>query len=221
MKPEIQLVSYKICPYVQRVRFALEEVRMPYSIRFINPYEPKPEWFLELSESGKVPMLLVNNRVIVNSADILDFINDYSGNVLLPEKPDSLKNTRLIISKIEHYHACLRLVYSVNVIEEYTVAINSFKQEMISLERQLNDPYLDLNEINMLSFYYAPLLKLSDIVGELVDEDFIEHSGKLALWKDRIISADSYVKAMEDDYLSELMVFFKAKQSVLSALYLS
>ncbi len=78
MKSDIQLVSYKICPYVQRVRFALEEVGIPYSIRFINPYEPKPEWFLSLSESGKVPALLVEDSVIKDYASILDFSNDYA-----------------------------------------------------------------------------------------------------------------------------------------------
>ncbi len=186
MKSDIQLVSYKICPYVQRVRFALEEVGIPYSIRFINPYEPKPEWFLSLSESGKVPVLLVDDRVIIDSATILDFINDYSGNVLWPKNLDSSAKSRLLIGKIEDYHTILRLVYTVNEVAEYAAAISGFKHEMIRLEQTLNNSCLDLGSINMLTFYYAPLFKLADIVGGLIGEDLIGRSGKLALWKDAI-----------------------------------
>jgi glutathione S-transferase len=56
--PKIKLISFDLCPYVQRAAIAMRELEIPYEIEYINIMN-KPAWFLAISPRGKVPVLLV------------------------------------------------------------------------------------------------------------------------------------------------------------------
>lgn len=42
----IKIISFKICPFVQRVTALLEAKQLPYEIEYIS-LKNKPQWFLE------------------------------------------------------------------------------------------------------------------------------------------------------------------------------
>ena len=50
---EYTLISHHLCPYVQRSVIALEEKRIPYE-RVNIDLANKPDWFNDISPSGKV-----------------------------------------------------------------------------------------------------------------------------------------------------------------------
>lgn len=60
--PTIELVSFKICPFVQRSVIALNEKNIDYKITYIDLASP-PDWFNEISPLGKVPVLKVDDAV--------------------------------------------------------------------------------------------------------------------------------------------------------------
>ncbi len=70
-----RLVSFKLCPFVQRSVITLEEKGAPYEIEYIDLAD-KPAWFLELSPLGKVPILRVGEAVIFESAVINEYIEE-------------------------------------------------------------------------------------------------------------------------------------------------
>ena len=47
------LISFNLCPYVQRSVITLEEKGVPYDIEYVDLYA-KPDWFLKISPFGKV-----------------------------------------------------------------------------------------------------------------------------------------------------------------------
>ncbi|MEM6985196.1 MAG: glutathione S-transferase N-terminal domain-containing protein, partial [Pseudomonadota bacterium] len=49
----IKIVSFTICPFVQRVTATLEAKGLPYEVEYISLSEP-PAWFVELSPTGQV-----------------------------------------------------------------------------------------------------------------------------------------------------------------------
>lgn len=53
----IKVVSFKICPFVQRVTALLEAKHIPYEIEFIS-LSDKPQWFLDISPNAQVPVLI-------------------------------------------------------------------------------------------------------------------------------------------------------------------
>jgi glutathione S-transferase len=81
MQPRLKLVSFDICPYVERSRIALLEKGVAHDLEFIE-LSRKPDWFLEISPMGRVPVLLVDGRPVFESMVINELVDE-----LWPEPP--------------------------------------------------------------------------------------------------------------------------------------
>ena len=75
MSSELTLISHALCPYVQRAAIALTEKGVPFR-RVDVDLANKPEWFLELSSLGEMPVLTVAGVPIFESAAILEYLED-------------------------------------------------------------------------------------------------------------------------------------------------
>ena len=72
----IKTVSFKICPFVQRVTAALEAKNVPYEIELISLSE-KPQWFLDLSPTGQVPLLITESgQALFESDAIVEYLDE-------------------------------------------------------------------------------------------------------------------------------------------------
>ena len=56
--PTFRLISFALCPYVQRAAIVLAEKGVTFE-RVNIDLANKPDWFLALSPLGKVPLLIV------------------------------------------------------------------------------------------------------------------------------------------------------------------
>jgi glutathione S-transferase len=75
MARHLKLVSFDICPYVERSRIVLLEKGLPHDIAFID-LAAKPAWFLEVSPMGRVPVLLVDGRPVMESMVINELLDE-------------------------------------------------------------------------------------------------------------------------------------------------
>jgi glutathione S-transferase len=71
----LKLVSFELCPYVERSRIVLLEKRVAHEVEFID-LANKPAWFLAISPMGRVPVLLVDDRPIFESMVINELIEE-------------------------------------------------------------------------------------------------------------------------------------------------
>lgn len=84
---ELRLISFAGCPFVQRAVIVLDEKRVGYEVTYID-LEAKPEWFLQLSPRGKVPVLVVDGRPLFESSAIVEFLEEtHPEPPLLPADP--------------------------------------------------------------------------------------------------------------------------------------
>jgi len=90
--PQFELVSFDICPYVQRSVITLKHKKVDFKLTFIDLGNP-PEWFNKASPLGKVPLLLVRNTpssepvVLFESAVINEYVDEVTPPSLLPKDP--------------------------------------------------------------------------------------------------------------------------------------
>ncbi|HEX8909242.1 MAG TPA: glutathione S-transferase N-terminal domain-containing protein, partial [Anaeromyxobacteraceae bacterium] len=75
MAQHLKLVSFDICPYVERSRIVLLEKGLPHDVELIQ-LSSKPAWFLEVSPMGRVPVLLVDGRPVFESMVINELLNE-------------------------------------------------------------------------------------------------------------------------------------------------
>lgn len=84
---ELELISFKLCPFVQSSVITLLNKQVDYRITYIDINNP-PLWFEELSPTGQVPLLRVSdNDVIFESAVINEFLDESTGGGMMPKDP--------------------------------------------------------------------------------------------------------------------------------------
>jgi glutathione S-transferase len=94
MAASLRLISHRLCPYVQRAVIALTEKGVAFE-RVDIDLANKPEWFLAISPLGKTPVLMVGERVIFESAVILEYLEETQAKPLHPADPLSRGAPRL------------------------------------------------------------------------------------------------------------------------------
>src|SRR6476659_5716901 len=91
MPQHLRLISHKLCPYVQRAVIVAAEKDIPFE-RIDIDLANKPEWFLKISPTGKVPVLEVTDaggstHILFESAVIAEYLDEIAGARLLPADP--------------------------------------------------------------------------------------------------------------------------------------
>jgi len=97
MTEHLTLISHNLCPYVQRAAIALLEKDVAFE-RITIDLSNKPDWFLAISPTGKVPLLRVARddglmAVIFESTVICEYLEETQGEPKL--HPSDLRWLRL------------------------------------------------------------------------------------------------------------------------------
>ena len=66
----MKIVSFKICPFVQRVTALLEAKGLDYDLEFIS-LSNKPQWFLDISPNAQVPLLITDEGEALFESDAI------------------------------------------------------------------------------------------------------------------------------------------------------
>jgi len=69
-----ELISFELCPFVQRSVITLLQKGVDFKINYIDIHDP-PEWFQQISPLGKVPVMRVDNTVLFESAVINEYLD--------------------------------------------------------------------------------------------------------------------------------------------------
>ncbi|KAJ8943610.1 hypothetical protein NQ318_006612 [Aromia moschata] len=97
---QLRLYAMKFCPYAQRSRLVLKAKGIPHDIVYINLIN-KPEWYFKIHSEGKVPALLDGDKVVVESLDVCDYVDEkYPDNPLYPAEPEAKRQDKELIQKI-------------------------------------------------------------------------------------------------------------------------
>ena len=81
--PQYRLISFDMCPFVQRTQVMLREKGVDFTVDYVD-LSDKPDWFLELSPTGKVPTLEVTTDdgervVLFESLVINEYLEEAAG----------------------------------------------------------------------------------------------------------------------------------------------
>ena len=94
------LYSFKRCPYAMRARMALQLTNIKCEIREVR-LNNKPKHMLEVSPKGTVPVLILNDRTIEESMEVIDWAlnqkNVFEGNL----KENQIKISNDLIERFD------------------------------------------------------------------------------------------------------------------------
>src|SRR3990167_7748893 len=77
---QLTLISHPLCPFVQRAAIVLLEKNVPFE-RIDVDLAAKPDWFVTISPTGKVPLLKVEQSdgavsILFESMAICEYLNE-------------------------------------------------------------------------------------------------------------------------------------------------
>ena len=93
----IEIISSMTCPFAQRTRMVLLEKGIAHELTEID-LNAKPDWFLEISPYGKVPVIRHYDAIIFESAVINEYLEEvFPEHPLLPHDPVMRAHARIWI----------------------------------------------------------------------------------------------------------------------------
>ena len=209
----LELVSFAICPFVQRAVIVLNEKKALYQITYIDLDNP-PDWFNEISPFGKVPLLKVDGEVLFESAIISEFLDESIPPMLQSDNPLTRAKHR---GWIEYGSNLLFEQYKLITArdeDEYQVQKAGMGGSLARLANEFNSgPYFSGDWFALIDAAYAPLFMRFQLLVEH-REDLAEiMPSKLAEWSENLLARQSVQESVPEDFTERFTGFFAGKES--------
>ncbi len=213
----LELISFKLCPYVQRSVITLLYKEVPFDITYIDLHNP-PEWFQEISPLGKVPVLKVNGVVLFESAVINEYIDETTGSPLHPTDPLLRAQNR---AWIEYFSTMLMTQFQM-VNAETEEAFEAKKSDMLSqiqrLESQLGaGPYFNGQDFSLADTAAAPIFTRMVLMNERLNYFDPATAPNFDQWGQTLLAMPAVKKSVVDDFDELYINFMKNMGSYISS----
>jgi glutathione S-transferase len=197
------LVSSPLCPFVQRSAITLNHKGIAYDTRYVD-LGNKPDWFLELSPTGKVPVLLVRDGdrevVLFESAVINEYLDEVTEGSLLPADPLTRARHRAMI---EFASACLADAYRLTIAPteaDARAAAELLRSKLARFEAEIVGPFFTGPELALVDTASIPLLQRIVWVDEIRPElELFAGLPRVAAWLEAGEQLDAVRRSTVDD----------------------
>ena len=202
-KPE--LISFKLCPFVQRSVITLLEKGIDFDIRYIDLAEP-PEWFLLISPLGKVPVLKVADEVLFESAVINDYLDEVNPPSLHPADPLAKAQNR---AWIEFTSSLIIDQYQLMIADseqDYKSAEQAIQLKLKQLESKLQTaPYFNGEEFSLVDAAIAPVFMRFEMLDRWHDMKWLyQDNPKVYRWQQILLKRPSVQGSVVEEFGDEL-----------------
>lgn len=222
MPQRLRLISHKLCPYVQRAVVVATEKEIPFE-RIDIDLANKPEWFLAISPTGKVPVLEVTDEkgrshILFESAVIAEYLDEISGDRLLPAEPLDRARERAWIEFASATLNDIGQLYSAPTAEAFEAAKQTLNRKLTSLEPEIAGPWFGGQKFGLVDAAFGPAFRYLDIFERRAGVAITRRSPKVAAWSEALAARPSVIGAVPLDYEERLIGFVLAKKSHLARL---
>ncbi|MBF9049575.1 glutathione S-transferase family protein [Roseobacter sp. HKCCD9010] len=212
----IKIVSFKICPFVQRVTALLEAKGVPYDIEFID-LSDKPQWFLDMSPTGQVPMLITDDGDALFESDaIVEYIEEVTPPLVPEVTPvQRAKDRAWSYQASKHYLVQCSTMQSKDqtVLAEREAKLTKAFEKA---EKQLGKgPFFNGDILGNVDIAWLPLLHRAQIVREHSGYDFLADYPKIRAWQSALADTGLYAKSVADDFQETFSDFYLADRTFL------
>jgi len=173
--PKYRLVSYDLCPFVQRSQVMLREKGVAFDVDYVD-LQNKPGWFLELSPTAKVPTLEVTTDdarrvVLFESLVINEYLEEVAGGPpMLPADPLEKARAR---AWIEYSTALLQDCFALTAArdeEALAPVLERTRSRLDRLEAELGDqgPFFLGESMSLVDAAFVPALQRLGFADDLL-----------------------------------------------------
>jgi glutathione S-transferase len=214
----LTLVSFDLCPYVQRAAIALAEKGVPFGRRTIDLAD-KPDWFKAMSPLGKVPLLQVDDDVLFESTVIVEFLEETQGTPLHPARPLERARHR---AWMEFGSSILGDIWAVETTPDrasFEAKRRLLREKFVRLESELgHGPWFAGERFTLVDAVFAPVFRYFDVFDRIVDLGTFDGLTRVQAWRRALAARPSVRDAVVADYEARLEAFLRRQNSHLATL---
>ena len=208
----LELVSFALCPFVQRAVIALREKGVPYDLTFIDLEDP-PDWFHTISPFGKVPLLRVGEAVLFESAIINEYLDEVYPPRLHPADPLERARHRGWIEFGSTLLVDLYELLTANTEGRYRDKLDGLRHKLGRLDPELDGegPFFAGADFSLVDAACAPFFMRHAIIQWLRPELAELLPERTRRWSHALLARPSVVSSVVEDFHPRFLEHYGSK----------
>lgn len=187
-----RLVSFKSCPWVQRVAIVLREKKIDFEFQHIESGN-RPDWFRAISPHNKVPVLRLDERVsLFESGAICEFLDETAPPRLHPEDAVARAVNRAWIEYMPTFMDIISAhAYAADEASFEQAAARipaAFEKLEAAIGRQGGGPFFNGARYSLVDAAYAPFLQRHLFLERIKRLCHIDRFPRVRAWADAIVA---------------------------------
>lgn len=219
----LTLISHPLCPFVQRAAIVLLEKGIQFD-RINVDLSAKPDWFLAVSPTGKVPVLKVRQDnaedvILFESMVICEYLDETQGGA--PMYPvDALARARNR-AWIEFASQTLAEAWQFLHARDSATADAkriAFRERLGKLESEIGvGPFFDGSAFGMVDAVYAPLFRYFESIDAVVAHQIFDGLPRISAWREALEARSSVRDAVVEGYADRFQTHLRQQGALIAA----
>ncbi len=191
-----------------------------FEVTYINLRE-KPDWFLEISPHGKVPVLKVDDEILFESNAIAEYLDEMVEPRLHPADPIKRARNRAWTDFVPDFSSALSKVIYAKSKEAMEQGLTTAPKVLVRLEEALakergNDgPYFNGDKLCLVDAAYAPFLRRLAIAEGVLHTGLLGGFPLVEAWSAALIANDNVLNSLAPNFAEEFEVNLKRRETYL------
>jgi len=194
-----------------------------FEVTYINLRE-KPDWFLEISPHGKVPVLLIDEEPLFESNAIAEYLDEVIAPRLHPEEPFRRAVHRAWTDFVPTFAGSLSGVYSTKTKEDVEQRLDTARERLTKLEEAIGNergdagPFFAGPELCLVDAAYAPFLQRFCLVDQWLKTGVLEEFPLVKAWAEALLADDRIIGSVPDNFAEEFIGNIKRRELYVATL---
>lgn len=179
-----------------------------FEVTYINLRE-KPDWFLEISPHGKVPVLSVDEQPLFESNAIAEFLEETTEPHLHPEDPIKRARNRAWTDFVPDFSRQLGTITYAKSKQDLDAALADPPPGLQRLENAIENeregvgPYFNGPTLSLVDASYAPFLQRFTLADKYLQTGLLDAYPNLRAWTDALVETDAVKMSVADNFFDE------------------
>jgi glutathione S-transferase len=194
-----------------------------FEVTYVN-LRDKPDWFLEISPHGKVPVLKVDGEILFESNAIAEYLDEMVEPPLHPVDPIKRARNRAWTDYVSTFAGALNRIGYAKTKETVAEALAEAPTALSRLETALanergNDgPYFNGDQLCLVDAAYAPFLQRFAIAEKVLQTGLLKGFPLVQAWSNALMENEVVTGAVPTNFPEEFEANHHRRESYVASL---